>query len=77
MSVAWDNVPDEILEALGSNAQAWDDAASFMTGLSSALMATRADQTREYAESCRARAEALRQLVQRIREERRKQPPPV
>ena len=46
-----------------------------MIGLSSALMATRADQTREYAESCRARAASLRQLVQRIREERGKQPP--
>ena len=77
MSVAWESVPDEIMEALESNAQAWEDAASFMIGLSSALMATRADQTREYAESCRARAESLRQLVQRIREERRKQQPPA
>jgi hypothetical protein len=77
MSVAWESVPDEILEALESNAQAWDDAASFMIGLSSALMATRADQTREYAESCRARAASLRQLVQRIRDERRKQQSPA
>jgi|GraSoiStandDraft_26_1057304.scaffolds.fasta_scaffold312522_1 hypothetical protein len=77
MSVAWHSVPDEVMEALEAGVQAWEDAASFLTGLSSALMATRADQTREYADSCRARAEALRQLVQRIREERHKQPPPA